>query len=501
VADGGRSAEWRTMAQQALQSGRTQTRGRAFFGLLDANGWGWASLKATFWFIVMIFLLGYIPDRAYYFTVNRTMDLGILAWSPINFCPPENKTLPCPPPVGAVIPWEVAPPELSLRAPRVDGTIAQIGTKILYIGGSDGTAATDTTFVATASGVGNFDRWTEGPKLPSPRANAAVGFSAGRIFVVGGTRPNGRPTNTVFVLSPNSQTGELGEWQTAEELELDLVLPEPRSGASLVPAADGLFLVGGTADGTTPVKTVWKSTFDRAGALQPWQPQAELYQETTDATAAMSGDYMWVYGGTSAAGPTKTVQRGEFQPDNEETRVDESTNLKQFGVAGGPVDLPEPRTNAAGFAASGALYLIGGSDSTGPRSELYWTVPDALGNITEWKHLAESDLPAGGLAGSASFVLGPNVILVGGETRDGPIAGAARANVAPQEPFFQLGLVGATVPALKIDGEIGQQLGYLNANTVGIINFAILIVIGWAFAHKEQVRAMRERLMNRRRGR
>ncbi len=112
------------MAQQAL-TGRTQTRGRAFFGLLDANGWGWASLKATFWFIVMIFVLGYIPDRAYYFTVNRTMDLGILAWSPINFCPPENKTLPCPPPVGAVIPWERRPEELSLPAPRVDGAVAQ----------------------------------------------------------------------------------------------------------------------------------------------------------------------------------------------------------------------------------------------------------------------------------------------------------------------------------------------------------------------------------------
>ena len=489
------------MAQQALPAGRTQTRGRALFGLFDANGWGWASLKATFWFIVIIFLLGYIPDRAYYFTVNRTMDLGILAWSPINFCPPENKSLPCPPPVGAVIPWEVAPQELSLPGPRIDGTIAQIGTKILYIGGSDGTAPADTTFVATASGVGNFDRWAEGPKLPSPRANAAVAFSAGRIFVVGGTRPDGKPTDSVFVLSPDSQTGELGEWQTAEEVELDLLLPEPRSGASLVPAADGLFLVGGTADGTTPLKTVWKSTFDRAGALQPWEPQPELFQETTDATAAMSGDYLWVYGGTSAAGPTKTVQRGEFQPDDEETRVDESTNLKQFGVAGGPVDLPEARTNAAGFAASGALYLIGGSDSTGPRSELYWTVPDALGNITEWKHLPESDLPAAGLSGAASFVLGPNVILVGGETSDGPIAGAARANVAPQEPFFQLGLVGATVPALKIDGEIGQQLGYLNANTVGIVNFVILLIIGWAFAHKEQVRAMRERLLARRRRR
>ena len=73
------------MAQQALPAGRATTRGRALFGLLDASGWGWASLKAAFWFILMIFMLGYIPDRAYYFTVNRTIDLGTLAWSPVNF--------------------------------------------------------------------------------------------------------------------------------------------------------------------------------------------------------------------------------------------------------------------------------------------------------------------------------------------------------------------------------------------------------------------------------
>ena len=87
----------------------------------------------------------------------------------------------------------------------------------------------------------------------------------------------------------------------------------------------------------------------------------------------------------------------------------------------------------------------------------------------------------------SSMVLGPNVILVGGQTRrTARSPGAARANVAPQAPFFQLGLVGATVPALKIDGEIGQQLGYLNANTIGIVNFVILLIVGWAFAHNSR---------------
>jgi hypothetical protein len=486
------------MAQRALQPGTTQTRGRALFGLLDASGWGWAGVKAAFWFILMIFLLGYIPDRAYYFTVNKTLDLGILAWSPVNFCPPENQSLPCPAPVGAVVPWDVAPAELSLKENRTDGVVGQAGTKILYIGGSDGTAATKTTFVADTRGVGNFGPWSAGPDLPAARSNAGLAFFGGKIYLVGGTGADGKPTSTVFVLSPNSQTGELGKWQTAKDAKLDLDLPEPRTGAAVVAGADGLFLIGGSADGKTPLKSVWKSTLDpKTGNLKAWAPQADpgLYVEAMDATAVQNGDYLWVYGGTSATGPMKTVQRGEFGTGTE------STTLKRFGVAGGTTDLPEARTDAAGFAANGALYLVGGSDGTKPRSELYWAVPNSSGNIPEWKHLPVSDLPATGLAGSAPVVLGPNIILVGGTTASGPIAGSARANIAPQPPFFQVGLVGATVPALKIDGEIGQQLGYLNANTVGIVNFVILLIVGWAFAHKEQVRAMRERLRQRVRGR
>src|SRR3954447_20165513 len=37
------------MAELALPPGAV--RRRAVFGLLDADGWAWAALKATFWFI------------------------------------------------------------------------------------------------------------------------------------------------------------------------------------------------------------------------------------------------------------------------------------------------------------------------------------------------------------------------------------------------------------------------------------------------------------------
>jgi len=480
------------MSGQALSPGTT-TRRRVLFGLLDADGWSWASLKAFFWFIVIIFMLGYIPDRAYYFTVFSTIDLGILAWSPVNLCPPENRTLPCPAPAGAVLPWEPSPPELSLPAPRTDGAAVVAGTKLVYIGGAASATgpAEPTVYVATLYPNGNFSSWTDGPALPVPLRDAAATFFGGAIYVFGGTDPSGAPTQAAYVSTVDPATGELGPWQTADQAKLPLTLPAPRTGATIAVAGDGLFLVGG-ADGNGPVRTVWKSTLDAKGKLAAWQPQADLLLPQADAGAALVGDYLWVYGGRDANGPTGAVQRGELG-----TVDSHPGTIIRFGVRNGPPNLPVARTNAATFTANGALYLVGGSDGTAPKGELYWAIPSTNGELGAWEHLPQTDLPGSGLAGSAAVTSGSEAFLVGGTTSGGVITQSVRANLAPQPPFFQLGLVGATIPALKISGEIGQQLGYLNAAGAGTIDFIILLLIGWAFAHKEQARRILGRLRRR----
>ncbi len=489
---------------KALQAGPVTRHRRAFFGLLDADGWGWASLKAFFWFILIIFLIGYLPDRAYYFTVNRTIDLGILAWSPINLCPPSNGDLPCPAPPGAVLAWETSPTspvDISLPEPRTDGALVQAGRQLLYIGGSDGTAPSDAVSVAPTVGTGNFDAWTEGPSLPAPRSNAAVASLGGSIYVAGGLDAAGQPTTTTFVLTPNPQTGDLGAWQTAEDVDQPIDLPEPRAGASLVALGDGLLLVGGSGPDGAPTNTTWKTQLDRSAELGEWTPQAALPEAVADAIAVQNGDYIWVYGGRNATGPTATVQRGDVSTTEGDTLGDVTR-----WATNPAVNLPEPRANATGWAANGALYLVGGNDGTRDRRELYWTVPQAGApgqgdTFAEWRHLSESDLPAPGREGGSSALLGPNAIIVGGTAGGAVQANALRTNMAPQEPFFQLGLVGATVPALQIEGEIGQQLGYLSAAGVGTVNFIVLILIGWAFAHRERTRQLFERFRSRRRRR
>jgi hypothetical protein len=482
------------MAQRALGAGMIVPRKRALFGLLDADGWAWAGVKAFVWLVIIILLLGYIPDRAYYLTVNRTVELGVVAWSPINFCPPGNESLPCPAPVGAVAPWHESPAELALPAPRTDGAATQLGTKILYIGGSDGSAAQSTVFVAQLSGIGNFDRWAEGPALPEPRSDASVVQVSGAVYVLGGLDADGAPTTTVFTLTPDPQTGALGEWQTAPE---ELTLPEARAGAAGVAAPDGMLLIGGEGpDG--PVATTWKSRFNEQGQLQAWETEAVLLAPRADATAAIVGDHVWLYGGHDANGPVATVQRGDLGLEAPEGFPENPNEGKVVVWAVDPAaDLPAARDDATGWTANGSLYLVGGTTAEGPQRETYWAIPTNAGDLPEWKRLEVSDLPYG-LSGGSVIVTGPNAVIIGGERAEGPVATSLRANTAPQSPFFQLGLVGATVPGLKIDGEIGQQLGYLNAAGAGTVTFVILLLIGWAFAHPERARATVRRVIRRR---
>jgi N-acetylneuraminic acid mutarotase len=482
------------MAQQALGTGMIVPRRRVLFGLLDSDSWAWATVKAFVWLVIIILLLGYIPDRAYYFTVNRTIELGVNAWSPVNLCSSENESLPCPAPRGAVVAWHQSPPELALKAARTQGSAIQLGSKILYIGGSDGQTAQKDVWVAPIAGIGNFDKWADGPALPEARADASVVAVSGTVYVIGGLDADGAPTKTVFALTPDPKTGALGEWKKVDALALQ----DGRAGAAAVAAPDGLLLIGGeNADG--PVTTTFKSLFDTKGVLQKWSKEADLARPQSDALAAVIGDFVWLYGGHDQQGPVGAVQRGSISQEAPEgyPKNPDQGKVTKWDIDNG-WNLPGARDDPAGWNANGALYVVGGADNDGLRRELYWTIPSNDGVIAEWKHLDASDLATASKGGSA-FVTGPNAVITGGETDQGVLSTSVRANTAPQSPFFQLGLVGATVPGLKIDGEIGQQLGYLNAAGAGTVDFIVLLLIGWAFAHQAQARSIMTRVVRRRR--
>jgi hypothetical protein len=503
------------MATKTLPPGAVHRR--ALFGALDADGWIWASLKAFVWFILLIVLLGYIPDRAYYFTVGRTVEIDapILLWSPINLCPAENSGLPCPAPIGAVVPWSGAPQQLALPGARTNGGAAQVATHLIYFGGTDGTTASKTTYVSEVKDA-TFSAWTEGPALPEARSDFASTVLSGTAYLIGGNGPDGKPTDTVWTLPTTGDKADLGTWTPVK----DVTLPEPRAGAVAVAVTDGILVAGGRGADGKPSNKVWKSTVDSKGVLGAFKDQAPIVASVADANAVLVGEFVWIYGGTDANGPTAVVQSGHFgapgsvpaasgapagsgaAPAASAAAPAASAAPQPLGVqqwaAGDALKLPAPRTGAAGFTANGAMYVAGGSDAGGPKSELYWAIPDSNGGLTDgWHHLSNDDLPASGLTGASPVVSGSTAILIGGSTQGGVLTSATQASLAPQAPFFQLGLFGVVIPALQIPGEIGQQLGYLSAAGAGTVNFVILILLGYVFNHKEQVGGWISRRRNR----
>jgi hypothetical protein len=277
-------------------------------------------------------------------------------------------------------------------------------------------------------------------------------------------------------------------------------------GAAIAPIADGLLVIGGSDADGNPTQTTWKSTYDSKGALGAWSEQAPIQSAVSGATALQVGDYIWLVGGQDASGPSGAVQRGTLgtgvAPPPPGTYVNPNdppatVKLLQWAISD-EQNLPAARAGGAIFTANGSIYIAGGSDSQGPQDQLWWGVPNGDGEIPEWRHLDATDLP-GRLSGASALVNGAFAFIVGGTAPEGVLASSARANLAPQEPFFQLGLVGATVPALKIEGELGQQLGMLSAAGAGTTNFVLLLLLGWAWPHRGKVRAWVDRRRQSRR--
>jgi N-acetylneuraminic acid mutarotase len=444
-----------------------------------------------------MFMLGVIPNWAYYITTSNTITMGYNFASIINLCPADNEDLPCPAPAGAMKPWQTSPAELALPVARAGSSVYQSGSSIYLLGGAVDGIATDEVLVTEVSESGNLSPWTDGPALPEPRSDAAVGMYSGTPYVIGGLDASGAPTSTVY--RGVVEEGVLVGWDLSdgEDRTESLTLPQPLSGAGVVTGTAGFVLVGGRDVDGNPTNGVYLAWNDDAGdALAAWEPLdgLALPDDRADVVAATVADYVYVIGGEGPDGATDTVFR--LQLDEREGEVDEAGNLLGWAVAPDDQSLPAARTDATSLTVNGAVYVIGGFDAEGvPQDSMLWAVPDTTtGDFDEWVRLDQTDLPVA-TANAPIVGVGVHAYVIGGETPDGATDGSLRAEISPRPPFFQLGIAGATVPGLSIKGEVGQQLGYANAMGAGMLNFVILVILGVAFSRPESSKRVIGRIL------
>lgn len=471
---------------------------RVLFGLLDADGWGWAGVRSVLWTLVIILMLGYIPDRAYYLTVSPTVELGLNMASLVNICPAENEGLPCPAPAGALIPWKSAT-EADLPGDGVDGSLLQAGSHLYYVGGTSGAPRLATTNVSVATiDAAGLSAWAAGTPLPEARAHAGVAFFAGKAYVIGGASDTTPATTSVYVGTPDATTGLITAWERLDALEL----PAARSGASVTVVSDGIVVLGGEGTDRSPTTTVWKAKLGANGELEPWVTFMDLPEPRSFAAAAVVGDSIYVWGGKDASGPAAEAVRGDIAVapavgGHSAPVVNPDQGDAEIGTIyrwdGGPQEgnLPTPRDGAALWSANGTLYVAGGTIDGTATTSVLWAAPVAATGVTKWTSVELSNLPADAArVGASGVVIGAHVILLGGADAAGAYsAGALSAGTSLKAPVFRVGLFGLTVPGLALQGEVGQQIGFLSAAGAWTLNFVIMLGAAVAYGQRERFRA------------
>ena len=259
----------------------------------------------------------------------------------------------------------------------------------LYVGGSDGKAATANVYVARAVGDGNLDGWKEGPPLPEARSSAAGAVIGNTIYVMGGYGPDGKPTDTTYTMTI-ANDGTLGKWTTVEAAKL----PVPLAGLSAAAVSDGFIIMGGT-DGKGPVTNVWKTQMSNATPSTPqaFVAQNPLVEPNVDGVALHTGDYIYLVGGSNASGPVATVQIGTLGGPG--TVPANPNQMNAPWKVSTQTNLPGLRTNLAGFTSNGGIYIQGGSDGSTLLNSTLWSIPDASGAIPLWQTLPQTDLGEG----------------------------------------------------------------------------------------------------------
>ena len=321
-------------------------------------------------------MLGYIPDRAYYLTVGRTVDLGVLAWSPINLCPPTNETLPCPAPVGARRPvgcvagraGPAAAPDRRRGRPGRDAAPVHRRDR-RHDRAVDGLRRARRSGPATSTSGPRVRRCPSRAPTRASRSSPAASTSSAASTP---TAPRRRPT---YVLAPDGTTGELGEWKEAPE---DLVLPEARSRRRGGPTADGLLLIGGrNADGPVDDDVEVDCSTQQRRSRRSGPTSSPSRRPQTGATAGVVGDFVWLYGGRDANGPVgdgpaRRVRpaRRRGPPENpDEGKVVALGHQRRARTC--PGRAPTPPLGASTARSTSPAATTGPA----PARELYWAVP------------------------------------------------------------------------------------------------------------------------------
>ncbi|MBI2595268.1 glycosyltransferase [Candidatus Daviesbacteria bacterium] len=308
----------------------------------------------------------------------------------------------------------------ALRNHALISTTVGISTYVYTIGGENISTVYKSTIVGSGANAGDLGTFatTSQSQLPEarkqlPAALAAIGSSQ-YAYVVGGYNASGTNKSTVYKVSINSSSGDLGTFDTTSQSQLPQVLAAHSLIVQTIGSSTYLYAVGGENGGTkysTNYKATLNNTTGDVGTFDTTS-QGQLPRSLTSSTAINvsvgSSSYIYVLGGDPGGLAVSTVYKTTINGTTGDAGTFATTSQAQL-----------IRTNAQNtvltstVGPSSYLYFIGGCLSTNgcANSEVQSTVyrsilgSTKIAESTVYKSTVDSSANVGSFATTAQTQL------------------------------------------------------------------------------------------------
>ena len=297
---------------------------------------------------------------------------------------------------GQVGPWTTSPNSLpdSLEAPGY----ASYNGYAYVMGGFNADPWSDEVYYAKLNSDGTVDSWTTSSNpLPHVVGYPSAAAYNGYMYVMGGY---GSGYQDVVYYAPINNDGSLGTWTTSAN-----ALPEALYESAAVAVNDRLYLFGGTTSGSSiGTDAIYTAPINNDGSVGTWTTSSStLPTPLRLAASAYSSGRIYLAGGdNNSLERTTNVYYAELNTDGSIGTWTTSSSSLPVAVA-----------SAAGIAAGGYFYVVGGNIAISTRTDAVYYAPfNDDGSIGTWT-LSDNALPAP-RQGSAIFAANSYLFVAGG---------------------------------------------------------------------------------------
>jgi N-acetylneuraminic acid mutarotase len=220
----------------------------------------------------------------------------------------------------------------------------------LYVAGgctstTDCTSTTANVSYAQLNANGTVGSWSStSATLPAGRAWGQLETAGGSLYYIGGQDDSGTASTNVYYATPAS--GDVSSWGTASN-----GLPSARTKFGATVWNNRLYVLGGTNSGTAAATVFVSPQQDAGGNITgSWNSSSTSFNVARSGlTAVAYANNIYVFGGYDGA---------NYLSDSQYAQI--STTDGSIGAWSYSTSLPQPLSQADGFAANGYVYLIGG---------------------------------------------------------------------------------------------------------------------------------------------